>query len=270
VTDLEIPSRCWTSWIPGNGEPRSVARELTAEERRAVEHRATSLAAWLAPYARPSDDDDVTIALAEMFNGFPSMRNESGQAALARVNAAMELLAQFPAWAIVAGCAQIRRKGYEVAERDGVRVERHWPPGEPELYRVVELLVAPRVTAMRNARLLLAAPVEPQLEESPEHKAAVADRVRAAVRPVTSPELESALTARNSRRAELATKRRDADLRAQYAAAGVEVPDGYLVSLPMRLAQGWTIEEVGHRKVLVKPRPRPVEPRETQPWEMGR
>lgn len=244
------------------------------EERRALEHRAESLRPHLAPFARPTQDDDVAIALAEMFNGFPSLRGDAGSAAMARVNAAMEVLAEFPLWAIETACMRIRQRGYEVPDHDrgGVKVERHWPPSEAELHRAVAQLVEPRANRMRNARLLLAAPVEPEPEESPERKAAVVDRLLGEVAALTvmPAELEAALATRNTQRAESATRRRDESVRAEYVAAGVEVPDGYLVSLSMRLAQGWTVEDVGDRKVLVRPKPKPsAATRETNPGEMG-
>lgn len=157
-TDLEIPRALWSGWIPRHGA-RAIVRRLTGAH--VLVRRAEELRAALAPYARPADDDRVALALSDMFGGFRSMR-ESGADALGRLDSAMVLLREFPVWAIEQACHRIRLDGYAVADRDGgMRIERHWPPSDPEIVALVRAAVKPYRTAMANAELLLAAPVEP-------------------------------------------------------------------------------------------------------------
>lgn len=158
-TDLEIPSAVWSSWIPSSG-PREIRRPLTGDEREALQARAAELAPALEPYPRPSEDDRVALAIADMFGGFRSMR-EQGEDVLGRVQSAMRALSRFPVWAIERGCLSIQQDGYEVEDRDGKRVERHWPPSDPEISQAVERIVEMRRKALISAENLLSAPVEP-------------------------------------------------------------------------------------------------------------
>lgn len=159
VTDLEIPQRVWANWIPAHGD-RALVRALTDAERHALEARAGALRPALDGFARPADDDRVAAAISAMFGSYRSMRQQ-GADAIALVDSTMRALAQFPAWAIEAGCLSIQTDGYEV-ERDGeCHRERHWPPSDAEVVVVVRRLVKARRDALENAERLLAAPVAP-------------------------------------------------------------------------------------------------------------
>lgn len=247
---------------------------MRPEERRALEHRVEALGPWLAPYARPEQDDDVMIALAEMFNGFPSLRGDAGPAALARVSGAMAALERFPAWAIFAACSDIHRRGYEMTDSRGeVRAERHWPPSDADVCKVVEDVVKVRAEALRGARALLEAPVEEDDRPPLEERRAHVDRVRAelAARAVPPDELERLLATQRSERRAVAARGQARRLAEDYARAGVEPPGGRVTSsLSLLLEMGWTIQEVNARKVLVPPPKRATVPRgETQASEMG-
>lgn len=157
-TDLEIPRKVWSAWIPRDGS-RSIIRALSDDERQALTARAAELRPALASYARPAEDDRVAEVLFDMFGGFRSMR-EQGADAVGRVDSAMRALALFPAWAIEHGCLSIQRDGYEVADRDGVRIERHWPPSDPEICKIVAKIEKHHRAALVTAEALLSAPIE--------------------------------------------------------------------------------------------------------------
>lgn len=130
-TDLEIPNSAFSSWIEA-GKPRQLRRALTTEERTALERRRDEIGPALAPFA-DWQRDVVALAVLEMFNGFTSMRGTEEEAA-ARVDAALNLLADHPAWAIEKACMSIRRNG---VWRDG-KFDRRWPPSEPEMVAAVK------------------------------------------------------------------------------------------------------------------------------------
>src|SRR5574341_449061 len=102
ATDLDIPMRAWSGWIPSVGQ-RTIVRALHDDERRALQDRANELRPVLQAYVRPHEDDLVAAAISDMFSGFPSMRQRGGDA-LGRVDSAMRMLADCPAWAIERGC----------------------------------------------------------------------------------------------------------------------------------------------------------------------
>jgi len=158
-TDVEIPRAVWSAWTPQFGA-RQIVRPLRDDERSALEARKAQLAPALAPYAGGADSDRVAAALAAMFDGFRSMR-ERGENAMGRLDTAMRVLKNFPAWAIEEACASIQRDGYQVHDRERVsRTERHWPPSDPEIADAVRLAVKMRDAALASATALLAASVE--------------------------------------------------------------------------------------------------------------
>jgi hypothetical protein len=130
AVDVEIPLTAWSAWKPTDG-PRLLRRPLTPTERQALQSRRAELEPWMAGY-HPSEADEVALALLDMFGSFPSMRGKAGEAA-ARGDAAMRLLREQPAWAIVKACREIQAKG--VFRED--RYERQWPPSDPELMEAV-------------------------------------------------------------------------------------------------------------------------------------
>lgn len=159
--DLEIPNSVWVDWIPKGGGSRAIWRPLKPEERSALEARAAELRPALAPYARPFEDDRVAQALADLFSGFRSMR-EQGADALGLIDSAMRALAPFPAWAIEQACLVIRRDGYLVQDREGRwRTERHWPPSDPQICLVIGEVMKCHRAALASAEALLCAPIEP-------------------------------------------------------------------------------------------------------------
>ena len=66
------------------------------------------------------------------------------------------LLTQYPAWAIVRTCETIRTKGYD----SGEKIERHWPPSDPEIVAAVATQTRLYRDTYDSAQKLLTAEVE--------------------------------------------------------------------------------------------------------------
>jgi len=142
--DLELPRKVFSHWIPAVG-PRAIIRELTAEERSALEIRAASLQVCLTPFRK--GDPDVEAAIYGMFGGFRAMR-QRGEDALATLEVLTSVLSEFPAWAIIRGCIQIAREKHK------------WAPNDGEIYDAVKTIVKLYETHCWQALALLDAPVE--------------------------------------------------------------------------------------------------------------
>jgi len=153
MTDLEIPRQVWSAWTPAVGE-REVRRELTVEERGALERRRDELAPAVAPYP-DRDLDRVALALSDMFGGFTSMR-QSDDEAVAKLDSVRRVLADFPAWAIEKASRSIQMNG---VWRDG-KFDRRWPPNDSEIVAAVRDEVRLYAATHRNVVALLNAPVE--------------------------------------------------------------------------------------------------------------
>jgi hypothetical protein len=153
LTDIEIPRSAWSTWRE-EGKSCQLRRALTSDEIAALETRRDELAPFVAPFAM-SEIDKVSLALADMFNGFRSMR-QSGDEAVAIIESAVRLLAEFPAWAIEKACLSIRKNG---VWRDG-RFDRQWPPSDAELVGDVRKEVRFYSDQHRSAAALLDATVE--------------------------------------------------------------------------------------------------------------
>jgi hypothetical protein len=251
TTEGTIPRKVLSSWKPQTG-PHPLRRPLTVPERAALDARARALEPAVAPYARPADEDRVADALLALLDSYSAQRLTKEEA-MARVDGAMEVLADLPAWSIEEACLRIRRNGYMVIDAKGrARLEQTFTPNDSQIHSVAEDLVKARRDARDSALALLAAPVE----ESPEdHRPSIAEMLAEARQTMQPSDAE--IDDDRVRRDDIArrsVKRQDEAIRSEYIAAGLEPPTGgVLVSLPMMLKAGHTIEEIGGRKVLVGP-----------------
>lgn len=162
LADEKIPRLVWSAWIPDVGE-RQIARPLRDDERTILIQRRNALELAMAPYVRPEQNDEVAAVISDMFSGYSSMRH-SGEDAVGRVMCVMDLLREFPAWAIKQACASIHRNGFERVQwidRDKTtRIEKIWPPTDAEIVECVERTVRLRRQALKSACALLEAQVE--------------------------------------------------------------------------------------------------------------
>jgi len=94
---------CWTST---NGRSE-LLRELTPDERSALEARRDALEACLKPYDLV-DLDQVNADLSAMFSGFRSMR-QAGLSIDDTLEGTRNALRKYPAWAIAQVCGKVSR-----------------------------------------------------------------------------------------------------------------------------------------------------------------
>jgi hypothetical protein len=90
--------------------------------------RRDESASALAPFAGKSQTDKVSIALADMFASFRSMR-QTGDEAYAVVESARRSLQEFPTWAVEKTCRSMQMNG---VWRNG-KFDRQWPPNDSEI-----------------------------------------------------------------------------------------------------------------------------------------
>lgn len=153
-TDVELPRSVLSSWRE-DGKPRASRRALAADERRALEARRDELLPAVEPHGS-RDVDRVAAAIAGMYGGFPSMRQQGDDAVVSRLDAARRALAPFPAWAIESACSAIQRNG---VWRDG-KLDRRWPPSDAEIAQQVRQELRLYSDTLRRVVEVLEAQVE--------------------------------------------------------------------------------------------------------------
>jgi hypothetical protein len=153
LTDIDIPNKLWSSWIPSQGD-RVIRRELTADERAALERRAAELVPAVEPFL-PAEGDRVVVALASMFGGYPSLRM-TDEDAVGRLDSAKRMLEPYPAWAIETACQAIQENGVY----RGGKYDRQWSPSDPEIIAAVREKVRFFKKQHDNVTGLLTAKVE--------------------------------------------------------------------------------------------------------------
>jgi hypothetical protein len=158
--ESELPDRLMSFWqVTEDGfakAPRTLCRALRDIERAAIETRVAALKAALLPYTE-QEREAVEIAIGATIGGFRSMRQE-GAAAIAIVDSIVELVAEFPPWAIAQGCQLIRSRKTGFLKPP---MNPEFPPNDCRVYEVVEHVVTPYRRALALAHALLSAPVEP-------------------------------------------------------------------------------------------------------------
>lgn len=154
-TDIDIPRSVWSTWIPGGVERRKLRRALTDQERWALEQRRNQLAPWVAGFEGRNEEDQVALALADMFAAFRSMR-QADIGAMAQVDGVRRVLTPFPVWAIEKACASIQSNG---VWRNGA-FDRQWPPNDSEIVAEVRDKLRLYGDQHRSAVSLLEAEVE--------------------------------------------------------------------------------------------------------------
>jgi hypothetical protein len=154
AADFDIP-KLWRD-RDVRGRPQSIARALTPGERSVVERRRDELRAACLPFL-PRERDSVVVAISRMFGGFGALRHEDDEAAVARLDGLLYVLAPFPLWAIETVCLSISN---HEAVLDGERLSRKYPPNDSEVCALTKELLRPYARALENASALLAAPIQ--------------------------------------------------------------------------------------------------------------
>lgn len=128
---------------------------MTTIERIALEQRRDELSPMMASFVETDEADKVHLALSDMFGSFRSMR-QTGEEALAVLDASSRALAKFPSWAIVKACLAIQTNGVWRDEK----FDRRWPPSDAEIVHEVRSQLRLYGDAYRSAVALLEAEVE--------------------------------------------------------------------------------------------------------------
>lgn len=152
--DYQIPARVWSNWTPASGR-RELCRELTVTERKIEAHRATELTQGLRPFT--SDEREaVDFALSRMLGGFQRHLDVNPF-----VDALLDLLREFPAWAIIDGCTKITQDQHSLTPP----FNPNFGPSDNQVYQVVAGVVVPYRIKLTQAQALLSAPVEQKVED---------------------------------------------------------------------------------------------------------
>lgn len=234
-----------------------IPEPLTALERQTVESRLRALAGPLAPAKR----GEIAAAVRETFAGFLALEGDAGAAAV--VAQYVVTLKGLPLFAIRRACLRFAQ-GYVTAEELGEKtISNRGRPNTAQLRIVAEAVVRPHWDEASCASLLLGARVEPP-EPTPEERARTAAAIEAKHAELTARLAQSNLEEgqrelADRERARTTAGRRDREAReAEYRARGLEPVYAdpartIVVSLPMMLASGATIEEVDGVPTLVRP-----------------
>lgn len=148
LTDRLIPNRL-VCFRDIRGRPELV-RELTTDERAALELRVSSLKDSLEPYA-PHDRTACAAAISGMIGGFSVMHRHSGEVAAAITAAYLWTVRERPRWAIEQACSDIRGGKASLAP--------NYCPNEPEFNVVIGNVLAPYKAKLAAASDLLKAAV---------------------------------------------------------------------------------------------------------------
>lgn len=152
--DYQVPANVWSTWTPQNGQ-RALCRELTVEERAICEYRAREFKLGLLPFTA-DQRNAVDSALSRMLGGF-NRHLDVGSF----VEVMLDLLREFPAWAILDGCTKITH------DQHGLNppFNPNFGPTDNQVCQVVAGVVAPYRQKLARVQNLLSAPVEEKSED---------------------------------------------------------------------------------------------------------
>src|SRR5215471_651633 len=158
-TDREIPDRVVCFWF-GSGEKKGkplLRRELTLEERQALERRRHDLRCAVAE-ADPESRDDLLGAISGMLGAFPAMQRHNVATSLAIAASYLWSAREYPHWAIMRACQQVRE--------NSAGLNPSFCPSEPEFVGICLNLVSGYARQLAATEAILAAPVyEPPPEQ---------------------------------------------------------------------------------------------------------
>lgn len=156
------------SFWPDDGSPVALRRELTKDERRSLAARRLELDRVLRPVRAASEDmKRAAECIAQLFLGFPSMRNIDAQG---MVTAYVQHMSHLPLYAIRAACEDVTKGRVKGLDPD-------WPPTSVRLVEVANPHVAPQEEEITTITKALAGKV-PEREPTPEER----ERVRIGLR----------------------------------------------------------------------------------------
>ena len=134
----------------------------------APRYRWDELLAAMAAPTTGRHGDRCASAVSGMLNGFPAMSRLDIESALATVGGYLHVVRNYPTWAIIKACEQVR------AGQAGLNTS--FCPSEPEFCELVRKLVAPYALQLRKTEALLVA--KPPNAEAPREAAQPAPQIR--------------------------------------------------------------------------------------------
>lgn len=146
-----------------NGKPMLPADAALSETmRQAVEDKRRSCLLSLGP---PADDDAASVELYRMLTAFPARAEQAEMSVALRVEAYFTAIGQKPIWAL--------RSAVDDVLRGEAGVDSRFAPTPPQLAEITERHIGPVRAAAHKLSELLAAEVEPEIDE--EQRARTAD-----------------------------------------------------------------------------------------------
>jgi hypothetical protein len=232
----------------------TLRHELAKEERRALEARRNTVVDKLQP-GRPGE---ILPALLEMLIGFGGAKQSVDEAKMIATQYAA-VLSGLPTWAIKRACVRWAMGQVMPEEIDEKTINRSFPPSAAQVRVVAEAIVRPWMQEVARIKKTLIAKPESTVAEDIRAEAGPRVQAKAEAVKLSITDAIKADEARERERNQALTARSlettDMLIRRQYEARGLTPYErnGTLVSLPMLLSMGWTIENNGIRDVLVAP-----------------
>jgi hypothetical protein len=229
--------------------PFELRRALSIEERTALRTRANLLERWLAPGLQR----DIAESVEALLGGTPEAKEVAAQWASA--------LRDLPGWAVHRACLRFSQGRVKAAELGVDRLDVGFAPNTAQVHRVATAIAAEHVAELARLDAVLKGTVTPAAPPR-----APAPGVTAAQAHIVDRDERAAMEsderiARQKAEAPAVESRMNAQRIAEYERAGLKPPEPYaglVVSLPMMLKMGFTIEDVGGERVLVSPRKQEV------------
>jgi hypothetical protein len=223
-------------------------RELTTPERAALEAREEELGPWLAPGRK----EDIAAEINRLRLAF-GVRGESEREAMGVAMQYAVELGGMPLWAVKRACLRFGGGHVQPEEVGAKRIDWSFPPSSAMLRIVATKIV--RTWGEERERLRRTLAGSPPRLEAPEP--IVSTSVEAWLAAREKEKVAEKLAAGDGRMDAKAVEQARHDVLREYDRMGLvrpkEVPNKMLVSPHMLLRFGWTIEEVGGRRVLLAP-----------------
>lgn len=235
-------------------------RALDVVERQNLAARARLLSLYLKP-ARPHEIRDALVRCFMSFGGKALTIEEAEMIATQYI----VVLEGLPIWSIERACMRFARGEVQPAEVGAKSIETGLRPGTAHLRIVAHALVERFDAEYRRLTRTLKAPA-PRVPETPEEREAALERMKVwrETAGIVRKESDAPIPGHRLRVQEELRKRARARILQEYAANGLAVPEDSdqspAVSLPMRLAMGWTIRRMpdGSNALLKPDRPPPL------------
>ncbi len=189
----------------------SLRRDLTRPEKAALGGRADELKLALRPISQASEEmRRAAEALAQLFLGFPSMRNVDAQA---MITAYVQHMSDMPLFAVRAACDDVVKGKVKGLDPD-------WPPTSVRLVEIAEKHSRPLIEeSIRISKTLTGK--QTVVEVSPEERARVGEKLKVMAQDMTKATGKEASDQAKATLAKMASDNQEKIL-AEYRRLGIE------------------------------------------------